>query len=84
VVSDDGRTLRVLAGVTRTYELALGAARDETPLEAAAKDKIGAETVSLRRVINGRRFAAAAGPPRCLPLPDLRHRPVAPGQRGGA
>ena len=44
--SEDGKNLRVLAGVTRTYDLALAAARANSSLESAAKAKIGAESVS--------------------------------------
>ncbi|MEK6212115.1 MAG: AraD1 family protein [Pseudomonadota bacterium] len=67
VVSEDGKTLRVLAGVTRTYDLALAAARSKTTLEAAAKDKIGAETASYDDVVNDHRLL----PP--LDHPDPYH-----------
>jgi len=63
--SDDGKTLRVLAGVARTYDLALAAARSNTSLEALAKTKIGAETVSYDEVVNEKRLL----PP--LDHPDL-------------
>jgi hypothetical protein len=63
--SDDGKTLRVLAGVTRTYDLALAAARAKTSLESAAGAKIGAETASYDEVINEKRLL----PP--LDHPDL-------------
>ena len=54
--SDDGKTLRVLTGVARTYDLALAAARANTSLESAAKAKIGAETLSYDEVINEKRL----------------------------
>jgi hypothetical protein len=63
--SDDGKALRVLAGVTRTYDLALAAARANAPLESAAKAKIGVETVSYDDVVNEKRLL----PP--LDHPDL-------------
>jgi hypothetical protein len=63
--SDDGKTLRVLAGVTRTYDLALAAARADTSLESAARTKIGAETASYDEVVNEKRLL----PP--LDHPDL-------------
>ncbi len=63
--SDDGKTLRVLAGVARTYDLALAAARANSSLESAAKPQIGAETVSYDEVVNEKRLL----PP--LDHPDL-------------
>ena len=63
--SEDGKNLRVLAGVTRVYDLALAAARANSSLESAAKAKIGAETVSYDDVINEKRLL----PP--LDHPDL-------------
>jgi len=67
VVSEDGRTLRVLAGVIRTYDLALAAARGKMTLEAAATDKIGTETASYDEVVNDHRLL----PP--LDHPDPYH-----------
>ena len=67
--SDDGKTLRVLAGVARTYDLALAAARTNTSLEALAKTRIGAETVSYDEVINEKRLLPPLDHPdvyRCL------------------
>ena len=63
--SEDGRILRVLAGVTRTYDLALAAARGNASLESAAKAKIGPETVSYDEVVDEHRLL----PP--LDHPDL-------------
>jgi hypothetical protein len=63
--SEDGKTLRVLAGVARTYDLALAAARANSSLESAAKAKIGAEAISYDDVINEKRLL----PP--LDHPDL-------------
>lgn len=60
--SEDGRILRVLAGVTRTYDLALAAARGNVSLESAAKAKIGPETVSYDEVVD-----------ECRLLPPLDH-----------
>ncbi len=66
-VSDDGSTLHVLAGVTRTYDLALAAARSAITLEAFAKDKIGEQTASYDEVVKDRRLL----PP--LDHPDPYH-----------
>jgi hypothetical protein len=63
--SEDGKTLRVLAGVARTYDLALAAARGNSSLESTAKAKIGPETVSYDEVVDERRLL----PP--LDHPDL-------------
>jgi hypothetical protein len=63
--SEDGKSLRVLTGVARTYDLALAAARANASLESAARAKIGAETVSYEEVIDERRLL----PP--LDHPDL-------------
>ena len=63
--SDDGKTLRVLAGVPRVFDLALAAARANSSLESAAKAKIGAETVSYDDVVDEKRLL----PP--LDHPDL-------------
>jgi hypothetical protein len=65
VVPEDGRALRVLAGVTRTYDLALAAARSKITLEAAATDKIGTETASYDEVVNDHRLL----PPLDHPIP---------------
>ena len=67
--SDDGKTLRVLAGVACTYDLALAAARTNTSLEALARTKIGVETVSYDDVINEKRLLPPLDHPdvyRCL------------------
>ena len=67
--SEDGKNLRVLAGVSRTYELALAAARANTPLDTLAKTKIGAETVSYDEVVNEKRLLPPLDHPdpyRCL------------------
>ena len=63
--SEDGKTLRLLSGVTRTYDLALAAARANASLESAAREKIGAETASYDEVVNEKRLL----PP--LDHPDL-------------
>ena len=68
-VSDDGKTLRVLNGVARIYELALAAARANSSLESAAKAKIGAETLSYDEVIDEKRLLPPLDHPdpyRCL------------------
>jgi hypothetical protein len=57
--------LRVLAGVSRTYDLALAAARSNSSLESLASTKIGAESVSYQEVVNEKRLL----PP--LDHPDL-------------
>ena len=67
--SDDGKTLRVLAGVACTYDLALAAARTNTSLEALARTRIGVETVSYDEVINEKRLLPPLDHPdvyRCL------------------
>lgn len=67
--SDDGKTLRVLNGVARIYELALAAARANSSLESAAKAKIGAETLSYEEVIDEKRLLSPLDHPdpyRCL------------------
>jgi len=67
--SDDGKTLRVLAGVARTYDLALAAARTNSSLEALAKTRIGTETVSYNEVIDDQRLLPPLDHPdvyRCL------------------
>ena len=67
--SDDGKTLRVLAGVACTYDLALAAARTNTSLEALAKTRLGAETISYDEVINEKRLLPPLDHPdvyRCL------------------
>ena len=67
--SDDGKTLRVLAGVARTYDLALAAAHTNTSLEALARTRIGVETVSYDEVINEKRLLPPLDHPdvyRCL------------------
>ena len=67
--SDDGKTLRVLNGVARIYELALAAARANSSLESAAKAKIGAETLSYDEVIDEKRLLQPLDHPdpyRCL------------------
>lgn len=67
--SDDGKTLRVLVGVTRTYDLALAAARANTSLEALAKTKVGTETASYDEIINEKRLLPPLDHPdvyRCL------------------
>jgi hypothetical protein len=67
--SDDGKTLRVLTGVTRTYDLALDAARARSSLESAARAKIGTETLSYDDAINEKRLLPPLDHPdayRCL------------------
>ncbi|HVY06941.1 MAG TPA: AraD1 family protein [Burkholderiales bacterium] len=54
--SEDGKTLRILGGVARTYDLALSAAREGTSLQALATKKIGAETASYDEVVNEKRL----------------------------
>jgi len=65
----DGNTLRMLNGVTRTYDLALAAVRANTSLEALAKAKIGNETVSYDELVSDKRLLPPldhADPYRCL------------------
>jgi hypothetical protein len=67
--SDDGKTLRVLAGVTRTYDLALAAARANASLETMTMAKIGAETASYDEVVSEKRLLPPLDHPdvyRCL------------------
>lgn len=67
--SADGKSLRVLTGVARTYDLALAAARANTSLESAAKAKIGAETLSYDEVVSEKRLLPPLDHPdpyRCL------------------
>jgi hypothetical protein len=45
MAADDGRTLKVLFGVARVYDLALAAAREGHSLESEARSKAGNETV---------------------------------------
>jgi hypothetical protein len=68
-IAEDGRTLRILAGVTRTYDLALAAARANASLEATANAKAGPDTVSYDEVIDEQRLLAPMDHPdpyRCL------------------
>ncbi len=67
--SDDGKTLRVLAGVDCTYDLALAAARTNSSLEALTRSRIGTETVSYDEVIDEKRLLPPLDHPdvyRCL------------------
>jgi hypothetical protein len=67
--SEDGKTLRLLGGVTRTYDLALAAARANTSLDSLARTKIGAETASYDEVVNEKRLLPPLDHPdvyRCL------------------
>jgi hypothetical protein len=67
--SEDGKTLRVLTGVTRMYDLALLAARTGASLEAAAKAKIGSDTQSYEEVVSEKRLLPPFDHPdpyRCL------------------
>jgi hypothetical protein len=50
LVADDGRSLKVLAGVARVYDLALSAARNAKSLETEARSKIGSETAGFDEV----------------------------------
>ncbi|HXF18515.1 MAG TPA: AraD1 family protein [Burkholderiales bacterium] len=54
--SEDGKTLRVLTGVTRIYDLALLAARTGSSLETAAKAKVGAETQNYDEIVSEKRL----------------------------
>lgn len=67
--SDDGKTLRILDGISRTYDLALAAAREGTSLQALASKKIGKETASYDEIVNGKRLLPPLDHPdpyRCL------------------
>ena len=67
--SDDGKTLRVLAGVASTYDLALAAARTNTSLDALAETRLGTETLSYDQVIDEKRLLPPLDHPdvhRCL------------------
>ena len=67
--SDDGNTLRILAGVTRIYDLALLAARTGSSLEATVKSKIGTDTNSYDEVVTEKRLLPPFDHPdpyRCL------------------
>ncbi|HEX4986373.1 MAG TPA: AraD1 family protein [Burkholderiales bacterium] len=65
--SEDGKTLRILNGVARTYDLALAAAREGASLQALAAKKIGKETASYDEVVAEKRLL----PP--LDHPDAHH-----------
>jgi hypothetical protein len=56
VVSQDGSALQVLSGVSRVYDLALGAARSNTSLEAAARAHLGSETERYDEVLSSHRL----------------------------
>jgi len=67
--SEDGKTLRVLSGVTRIYDLALLAARTGSTLEATAKLKIGTDTQNYDEVVSEKRLLPPLDHPdpyRCL------------------
>lgn len=67
--SDDGRTLRVLDGIARTYDLALAAAREGISLQALATRRIGSGTANYDEVIDEKRLLPPldhADPYRCL------------------
>ncbi len=67
--SDDGKTLRVLAGIVRTYDLALAAARANASLETMARAKIGNETANYDEIVNEKRLLPPLDHPdayRCL------------------
>jgi hypothetical protein len=67
--SDDGKNLRILAGVTRVYDLALAAARANSSLASAASAKMGSETVNYDDVVNDKRLLPPLDHPdpyRCL------------------
>ena len=66
--SDDGRTLRVLDGIARTYDLALAAAREGVSLQALATRRIGSGTANFDEVIDEKRLLPPldhADPYRC-------------------
>jgi hypothetical protein len=67
--SDDGKILRVLTGVARTYDLALSAIRAGSSLESLAKAKLGTQSVSYDDVVNEARLLPPLDHPdpyRCL------------------
>lgn len=66
-VSDDGRTLRVLARVERVYDLAREAGRRGATLEAVARERVGRDAVDYEEVVAERRLL----PP--LDHPDPYH-----------
>jgi hypothetical protein len=69
VVSDDGKTLRVLRQVQRTYDLALEASRRKLALSALVQDRAGPETLSYDEVVDERRLLSPLDhpePSRCL------------------
>ncbi|MDJ1158657.1 GguC family protein [Chelatococcus sp. SYSU_G07232] len=51
VPSEDGRTLAVLTGAGRVYDLALGALAEGVSLEAAVRARLGRETVDYDAVV---------------------------------
>lgn len=66
-VSQDGRTLLLLAGVSYTYEMALDAARRKISLESVVEQRAGAETADYDEVVRAGRLL----PP--LDHPDPYH-----------
>lgn len=67
VVSEDGKTLRVLRDTARTYDLALAAARANMSMEKLATQRVSAESLDYDSVIREKRLL--------LPLdhPDTYH-----------
>ena len=69
VVSDDGKTLRVLRQVQRTYDVALEASRRKLALSALVQDRAGSETASYDELVDERRLLPPLDhpePSRCL------------------
>jgi len=67
--AENDSTLRMLNGVTRTYDLAFAAVRANTSLAAIAAAKIGTETVSYDELISDKRLLPPldhVDPYRCL------------------
>lgn len=67
--AENDSTLRMLNGVTRTYDLAFAAVRANTSLAAIAAAKIGSETVSYDELISDKRLLPPldhVDPYRCL------------------
>lgn len=58
VVTDDGKTLRVLRDTQRVYDLALEAARRKIALSALAQERVGSDTESYDEVVSSKRLLA--------------------------
>lgn len=67
--AEEAGTLRVLKGVSRTYDLAMAAAREKRSLESAARAQLGDETLSFDEIIKEKRVLPPLDHPdpyRCL------------------